>query len=259
MDQKTAPKKKIKKVKWLIPILTFLVLLVLSGISFIFKSKPSTSVVDNGSPAPVQIANLITLPTPQPKSNTSIEAALKNRRTIRTFADEPITLKSASQMLWAGQGITAEWGGRTTPSAKSTYPLNIYLIANKIEGLNPGQYIYIPGERSPIHGLKPIKEGEFGKAIYTSLNQNSFKNNPAMFVITGNMGKMAQAYGGISHDKEVYLEAGHAAQNLYLQAESINLGLVANSSFDDSIIRNIISIPEEETIIYLLPFGTPKD
>ena len=145
-----------------------------------------------------------------------METALKNRRTRRSFLDGSLTLKQVSQMLWSAQGVTVDWGGRTTPSAKSTYPLSVYIVANKVDGLDAGEYLYIPGDRTPVHQLKTIKKGEFGEAIFTALNQNSFKDVPAVVVITGNMGKMAQAFGGIAQDKDVYLEVGHAAQNMYL-------------------------------------------
>jgi len=252
--------KKLPVKKWLIPIVSALVLLLISGATFFFKrdnknqiDTPSTAVVNAGK------ANQITLPAPAYRSAVSLESVLKTRRSRRTFLDKSIDLKTASQLLWAAQGVTAEWGGRTTPSAKSTYPLTVYLVANKIDGLNPGVYEYIPGEREMVHALVPLREGNFGEAIFTSLNQNAFKNIPGILVITGDMAKMTQAFGGVSHDKEVYLEAGHAAQNVYLQAEALKVGVVANSGFTESIIRNIISTPEEETIIYLLPFGISKD
>jgi SagB-type dehydrogenase family enzyme len=162
-------------------------------------------------------------------------------------------------MLWSAQGVTSDWGGRTAPSAKSTYPLSEYLIANKVEGLDPGQYQYVPGDRTPVHQLKIIKKGEFGPAIFAGINQNSFKDVPAIVVITGNMTKMAQAFGGVPQDKDVYLEVGHAAQNMYLQAESLKLGMVTNSSFKENIIRNIITIPDDEVMVYMIPFGRAKD
>ncbi len=259
MKKKPAQVKKIKKVNWLIPIISSLVFLVLAGSAFYLRKNIDKPSDLPSGPVATQAANLITLPAPALKSNVSVEAALKSRRTKRAFLDKSLSLSMVSQMLWAAQGVTVDWGGRTSPSAKSTYPLNVYLVANKVDGLNPGEYVYIPGERTPVHGLKPIAEGEFGKAIFTSLNQNAFKDVPAMLVITGDMAKMAAAFGGIAQDKDVYLEAGHAAQNLYLQAETLKIGMVTNSLANDSIIRNIISIPDTETIIYVIPFGFPKD
>lgn len=256
---KPAKEIKTKKVKWLIPSITVLVFLLLTLATIYFRKDPSLISDTPTSPTPIQEANLIKLPSPALKSSVSVESAIQSRRVKRSFADEQVSLKSVSQLLWSAQGITVEWGDRTAPSAKSTYPLTVYLIVSKVEGLNPGQYVYQPGERTPIHSLKPIKEGDFGEAIFQSLNQNSFKGVPGIFVIAGDMDKMAAAFGGIAHDKDVYIEAGHVAQNLYLQAETLKLGMAANSNFNEGIIRSIISIPDNETVIYLIPFGVPKD
>ncbi len=259
MKNKPAPAEKNQKTKWLIPLITTIVFLGLATATFLQRKATSQPSDFPSAVVPTQETKSIPLPSPAYKSNTSVESALKSRRSIRSFVDQSVPLKVASQLLWSAQGVTAEWGERTTPSAKSTFSLSVYLIANKIDGLNSGQYLYVPGERTPVHTLTPIKEGEFGEAIFTSLNQNSFKDVPGVLVITGDMAKMASSFGGIAHDKEVYLEAGHAAQNLFLQAETLKIGLVVNSTFNDSIIRNIISIPDNETIIYLIPFGVPKN
>jgi SagB-type dehydrogenase family enzyme len=250
MSDKHSNKDKQKhkvKTNWAIPIVVTSIFCLVLGAALLFKkNNQQTENVPAAAPIAVEDANNIKLPDPSYRSSVSIEAALKSLRPKRSYSDEVVTLKDASQLLWAAQGVNVDWGDRTTPSAKSTYPLSIFLIANNIEGLNAGLYQYIPGEREPIHSLKPLTEGKYQTALYNALNQNS-------------MTKMAEAYGGIAHDKEVYLEAGHAAQNLYLQSESLKLGLVALSNFDDSIIRNIINLPLEETLIYITPFGQIKD
>ncbi len=263
MSEKHSKKEKVSKtvkISWAIPFATLTAFLFILGLSFFIKNnKKDTSLTENVEPVVILEANTIKLPEPTYRGSVSVETSLKNVRPKRSYADENVTLKDASQLLWAAQGVNVDWGDRTTPSAKSTYPLSIFIVANKIDGINPGFYQYIPGEREMVHALKPLTEGKYQTALYNSLNQNSMKNPSGVIFITGNMAKMAQAYGGIAHDKEVYLEAGHAAQNLYLQAESLKLGLVALSNFDDSTIRNIINISEEETLIYIVPFGQIKD
>jgi SagB-type dehydrogenase family enzyme len=258
MKKKPAQLKKPAKVKWLIPLISGLVFVVLVISTLYLRKNITKSPVISVDPVPVQSADLIKLPSPALRSSTSVEAAMKSRRTQRAFVDQSLPLTTVSQMLWAAQGVTADWGGRTTPSAKSTYPLTVYLIANNVDGLKPGQYEYVPGDRAPVHALKPISEGDFGTALFTSLNQNSLKDVPAILVVTGNMAKMAAAFGGIAQDKDVYLEVGHAAQNLYLQAEALKIGMVTISSAKDDILRNIITIPDTETIVYTIPFGIPK-
>lgn len=263
MSDKHSKKEKPKqgtKINWLIPTATLVIFLLVLILSFFLnRNKPESGITENVAPVEVQETDTIKLPDPAYRSSVSVETTLKNIRPKRSYSDEVLSLKEVSQLLWAGQGVNVDWGDRTTPSAKSTYPLSLFLVANNIEGLASGLYKYLPGEREMIHSLKPLTEGKYQTALYNSLNQNSMKNPAGVILITGNMAKMTQAYGGIAHDKEVYLEAGHAAQNLYLQAESLKLGLVALSNFDDSIIRNIINLPEEETLIYIIPFGQIKD
>lgn len=247
--------------RFFLPLATTSIVVILAILSLVLvkQQAPVSDVPVAGDNVPVQNSEQIALPEPSIKGGISLDSALKSRRTQRAFQDDSLDLKTVSQMLWAGQGVTADWGGRTAPSAKSTYPLKLYLVANNVDSLEPGQYEYIPGDIKPVHQLVPIKKAQTGKAIYTALNQNSFKDIPALIAITGDMNKMATAYGGVSHDTDVYLEAGHAAQNMYLEAENLKIGMVANSSFNDSIIRNIITIPEVETLIYLIPLGKPKD
>lgn len=243
----------------MIPALTVLVVLVIVIVALTLKkSPPASGTPESTSSATLLETDNLALPNPDIRSSNSLEAVLKNRRTRRDFLDNEVSLKQVSQMLWAAQGVTVDWGGRTAPSAKSTYPLSVYLIASKVTGLDPGEYQYLPGDRTPVHQLKPIKKVELQQALYEALNESSFKNAPAVLVVTGNMGKMSEAYGGIPHDKEVYLEAGHVGQNLYLQAESLRLGTVVISTFDELKIKDLVTIPSSETIIYLVPIGNPK-
>jgi len=75
---------------------------------------------------------------------------------VRSYKDTPLTLKEVSQLLWASQGIVAS-GRRAAPSAGATYPLEIFFIAGKVEGLKPGLYKY----RNKEHSLELIKRGRF--------------------------------------------------------------------------------------------------
>ena len=245
--------------RWAVPAVTALVVVSLAVVTLLQKTPPASKETQNlDQTVTVLPAENLSLPNPDLRSSNSLESVLKNRRTRRDFQDKELSLKQISQMLWAAQGVTVDWGGRTAPSAKSTYPLSIFLIASRVTGLDAGEYQYLAGDRTPIHALRPIQRVELQEALYEAVNESSFKNAPAVLVITGNMDKMAEAYGGIPHDKEVYLEAGHAAQNLYLQAESLRLGMVTISSFDEAKIKDLVIIPQSDTIIYLVPFGLPK-
>lgn len=240
----------------------FIATLVLSASIFAYvnwlkKQKPvdeSPSEVPNS----VQIASPTKLPKPNLTGRLSLETALQNRRTRRDFTADALNLKQISQMLWSAQGVTADWGGRTAPSAKSVYPLTVYLAAYKVLDLNQGIYQYLPGDREALHEIQLIKSGDYRQALSQAIGQNAAQNSPAILLIAGNMEKMAKAFNNERNDNNVYLEAGHAAQNLYLQAESLQLGMVTIAGFDSSKARAVLGIPEGETIIYAIPFGVPK-
>jgi Nitroreductase family len=97
----------------------------------------------------------INLPEPRTDGGIPVEAALKERRSIRTFGKEGLTLDEISQLLWAAQGITDDLGHRTAPSAMARYPLQVYLLAGNVTGLPSGVYHYLPKG----HNLTVIHQG----------------------------------------------------------------------------------------------------
>jgi len=246
--------------KWLTPILTVAIVILLSASAFIVSRHRQTRQSQTASPsAEISLpTDNIELPTPDVKSSNSLEAVLKSRQVKVDFDSNSLTLKQISQLLWAGQGINTDWGDRTASSFKSTYPLTLFLIANKVDGLDQGEYQYIPGDRTPVNQLKPIEKQDFSQSLFDLLNQSSFKDVPAVIVVSANLSKMAEAYGGVPHDKEVYLEAGFVAQNISLQAESLKLGTTVNTNFDELKLKELITVANTDTIIYLMPVGVPK-
>lgn len=246
--------------KSLVPVITAVVVIALAVFTFYRYSNKKAAVVPTATPTPttVEVSNPINLPKPALTSKTSIEAALQSRRSRRDYLDKALSLKQISQMLWSAQGVTTTWGGRTAPSAKSAYPLTVYFAAYKVDDLNPGVYRYIPGDREPVHQIVQIKSGNLQKEVGTAIGQNAAQNSSVVFIIAGDMNAMAKAFDGKRVDNNVYLEAGHAAENMYLQAESLGLGMVTMAGFDGGKVAAAMGIPGNETVIYAIPLGFPK-
>lgn len=242
------------------PILTVLLVISLSLFAYVKWATTNKAKLNPQKTQEniVQVVKPINLPKPNLSSRTSVESAMQSRRTARNFTETALTLKLIGQMLWAGQGVTADWGGRTAPSAKSAYPLTLYLVASKIDGLDSGLYKYIPGEHEILHQLVLVKLGDLKAITGDSVGQNAAKEAPAVVFITGDMEKMAKAFDDKRNDNNVYLEAGHAAQNMYLQAESLGLGMVTMAGFNGEKVKEVLSIPTTQTIIYAIPLGFPK-
>lgn len=258
MAKKTTPKVT-KLNPPLFPLFTILLILSLSLFAYV---KWSTRLTQSSNvPAKtntVAVVAPISLPKPSLSSKTSIESALQNRRTVREFTPGPINLKMLSQMLWSAQGVTADWGGKTTPSAKSAYPLTLYILVNRVGDLKPGVYRYISGDREMVHQIVLEKSENIKDKVAEAIGQNSAKDPAAIVFVVGDMDKMAKAFDGKRVDNNVYLEAGHAAQNMYLQAQSLGLGMVAVAGFNGDKVKEVLGIPTNLTIIYAIPIGLPK-
>lgn len=193
----------------------------------------------------------ITLPTPLYDGEVSVEQALLERRSIRNYAGEPLALAEVSQLLWAAQGITNDRGGRTTPSAGALYPLEIYLLAGEVTDLPAGIYHFIPDE----HALNLIVEGDGRQTLYESaLSQSPVKDAAVVIVITAIYERTTVKYGerGIQY---VHMEVGTVAQNIYLQAGSLDLGTVFIGAFHDDQVRNILHLAEDEVPLGIMPVG----
>ena len=193
----------------------------------------------------------IKLPEPKYDSDTSVEEAMLKRRSVRSYKDEPLTISELSQLLWAAQGITDPDGLRTAPSAGALYPLEVYVAVGNVTDLPSGIYKYNPHE----HELLIITEGDMRDELSdVALGQASVGNGAAVIVFAAVYERTTIKYGerGIRY---VHMEAGHAAQNIYLQAESLNLGIVVAGAFDDNDVKAIMNMKENEQPLYLMPVG----
>lgn len=189
------------------------------------------------------------LPEPSFSSRTSVEEALSRRRSVREYGREPLTLEEIGQLLWAAQGMTEKWGGRTAPSAGALYPLEIYLLAGEVKGLKSGLYHYRPGDHSISLTTTDDLRGQITEA---SLGQDQISKAPATLIIAAVYQRTTQKYGerGIRY---VQQEIGSVCQNVHLQAESLNLGTVWIGAFDDRQVKEALGITEEPLAI--MPVG----
>ncbi|MFZ2201949.1 MAG: SagB/ThcOx family dehydrogenase [Microgenomates group bacterium] len=257
---KKAPTKKTVHPGRLVPLLAIALILSLSIFAYFtwLKSESAKSGKTVEAPATIEVVAPVNLPKPSLTSRLSLEAALQARRSRRDFTSDALNLRQVGQMLWSAQGITADWGGRTAPSAKSAYPLTVYLAAYNVVDLASGIYKYLPGKLEAAHQIQLVKKGDLRQPLGEAIGQNAAANPPALLIIVGDMEIMAKAFDNVRHDNNVYLEAGHAAQNLYLEAESLKLGMVTIAGFDGAKVAKAAGIPESETVIYAIPFGVPK-
>ncbi len=195
----------------------------------------------------------ISLPAPARDGRVSLEEALAARRSVRSSGRAPLSLAEVSQLLWAAQGKTDNRGFRTAPSAGALYPLELYLAAARVTGLKPGIYRYRP----ETHALDRVGEGDRSADLRrAALNQRSLGEAAAVVVMAAVYGRVTGKYGdrGVRYTQ---MEAGHAAQNLLLQAQALGLGAVPIGAFNDESIKEIVGGNADERPVYLIPVGRP--
>ncbi len=195
------------------------------------------------------------LPAPDIKKGLPLWRAIQLRRSRRRYTPEPLNETELSQLLWACQGVSAKVADyllRTAPSAGALYPLETYIIAARIQGLEPGLYHYAV----PTHALEFIGQGDFsGRISSAGFGQNMLKLAPVIFLWTAIPARSQWKYKERAW-RYIYLDAGHLAQNLHLAAVSLGLGCCAIGAFYDEEVNAVLGVDgKNETVVYLSTVG----
>ena len=205
---------------------------------------------------------VLELPAPRFKSTVSVEETLLNRRSRRTFTNEAVTKKELSQILWAAYGVSETDPGkdpkerkRTTPSAGAFYPLEIYALIGNITGIAPGVYKYIPVGHKIVRVIEGDIREQFRNAAYT---QEMIGKAPVCLVYCAVYERSTRRFGERTGKKVVYIEAGHSAQNVYLQTEALGLGACVAGGFNAEDVKNVMQLPEDENPLYLMVVGKTR-
>ncbi len=228
-------------------LVLFLLLIALAGLIFMKRESLMPLFLH------IKGNQVIKLPAPVFRGNISVEEALKQRRSLRQYKNEALNLQQVSQLLWAAQGTTSTTGFRTAPSAGGLYPLEVYVVSGNVQNLPAGVYHYLSAKNS----LELISTGDKRKELAAAAHAQNDINEAAFdLLITANYKKTASKYGNRS-ERFADMEAGHAAQNIYLQTVSLGLGTVSIGVFDEAITKHLLSLPREETPLYIMPVGKP--
>jgi len=192
------------------------------------------------------MSEIIALAEPNKDGLISLEKAIAVRRSRRKFLPQPLTLEQIGQLCWAAQGQEQGARYRTTPSAGATYPLELFVLTAD------GLFHYSPAG----HALEKISDKDLRSelAATAAWGQGFVEDAAATLIFAAEFTRTTNHYGkrGVRY---VYMEAGHAAQNIHLQVESLGLGSVAVGAFDDSVVSEVLSLPENLEPVYMVAIG----
>lgn len=190
---------------------------------------------------------IVDLPIADLSGSISLERALLQRRSHRDYTSEELPLATLGQLFWAGQGVTDDAGHRTAPSAGALYPLELYAVTATTFGH------YLPAQhrveqRSDVSTMTRLTAAAFDQEFVASA--------PAVLVITGVQVRTEAKYGAAAGEL-MNREAGHAAQNVLLQASALDLAAVPVGGFDPISVARLLALGPGEEVLYLIPVGYP--
>jgi SagB-type dehydrogenase family enzyme len=196
--------------------------------------------------------------TSDQRGGKPIWETIAQRRSIREFSRASITFSELSQLIWATQGTTSRaWGYdfRASPSAGALYPIESYIVSNRVEEIPPGIYHFnVKGVQ-----LTLLKEGHFGPDLeQAGLDQEMLKGASCVFVWTAVIGRSKWKYRERAY-RYIYMDVGHIGQNLYLAATAMNLGCCTVGAFYDEEVDRLIGVDgKEEISIYMGAVGRTR-
>lgn len=185
------------------------------------------------------------LPPPAMPGGKTLEEALRDRQSIRTYAETDVPVAVLSGLLWSACGINRqESGKRTAPSAVNKQEIDVW-VAKK-----DGFFLYDPKE----HALIP-KGSEDIRALTGT--QSYVPTAPLDLVYVADMSKVA---GKTEEEKSnlAWADTGYVSQNVYLFCAVMGLGTVVRASIDVPALSKAIGLAANKRIIMAQCVGYPK-
>ncbi len=193
----------------------------------------------------------------------SLLDAIAGRRSVRTFSPTPLSMGQLSFLLWASQGVTETRNDasgqqiqfRAAPSGGGRYPLETYLVVNRIAGLDAGLYRYLPGD----HQLISVrKSADIGSELQTACYGQPHVGDAAVTFIWAAIPERTEWKYAYLSARLIAMEAGHVCQNLYLSAGAAGTGCCALLGYDQGSVDRLLGVDgRDEFAIYLATVGVP--
>lgn len=207
-----------------------------------------------------------------PEANTPdvlLSDAISDRRSVREFKRDPITVDKLSTILGYGCGSSRTGPSdsdlvavesRGYPSAGGLFPIEPYVFVLDSNEVPTGVYYY----SAPIHSLRVVeempREALLGRIEeFSNAWQMEYETASILFVLTGVFWMNKIKYGPRGY-RFALLEAGHLVQNVQLVASAMRLGTCSIGGLDEDKIDPFLgSNGVDESTVYGCLIGTPSE
>jgi SagB-type dehydrogenase family enzyme len=195
--------------------------------------------------------------------NVSLRDVLKRRRTIRSYKNEPLTANAVAALFQAACGVTeklsvSEYPGtvqpvRSYPSGGALFPVELYLVADRIQGLSPASYHY-----NAVDNCLELVGAAAQDNLLPHILMDGVTGKPAAtLILSVRWDHTIRKYAERGY-RIALLEAGHMAQNILLAGCALGLGLCPVAGFHDDAVNEFLELNiAEESVIYIILAGRP--
>ena len=196
----------------------------------------------------------IALPAPASPGARSLADVIGDFRAADGFAEDALGLADLSRLLYFTNGVTEPPMLRAAPSAGALYAGEIYVVAERVTGLEPGVYYYAP----PGHALMAIRKSPGIELIRRALERpGQIANAPVVVLLTNVFGRYGWRYANRGY-RYALIDTGHIGENLRLAARSAGLVDSAPPRFHDERLNALLGIDgRQEAVCAVHAVGHP--
>jgi SagB-type dehydrogenase family enzyme len=190
------------------------------------------------------------LPTPR-RPRCSLWAAFERRQSRRDFDGAWLAERSLATVLDSGYGMRAG-NGRRVPSGGALYPLELYVAAHRVDGVDAGVYRFDPRR----HALEELDRSDPWTALEAAcVFPGLLEGAAAVVLVVAVFGRTRFKYGQRGY-RFALLEAGHVVQNVVLAAAALDLPALPLGGFYDAQVDALLDIDGvEESVVYGVVVG----
>ena len=188
-------------------------------------------------------------PLAEEAPDDALESVIIRRGSSRRFHQEPITFGHLSTILQQGlQTVPSDFG-----SSRGLSLNHVYLIANAVDGLPDGSYVYHHDRQA----LELLEEGKFrAEAGHLALGQTLAADASANLYFLTELEAVLERFGNRGY-RAAQLEAGIAGGRVYLAAYAQGLGATGLTFYDDAVTSFFSPHAEGKSVMFLVAVGRP--
>jgi SagB-type dehydrogenase family enzyme len=192
----------------------------------------------------------VALPHPRPLA-ARLSQALDTRRSRAPEARSTLRLADLATLARAYEHDPSS-ERRRTPSGGALYPLELYVLARRVEALAPGVYHLDPFDRALelVDERAPVLDEAL---VDPAIGENA----AALLVVTGMFWRSRCKYG-LRGYRFTLLEAGHLVQTLTLLATAAGIDALPLGGFYDAALDGLVHADGvNESVVYAVAVGRP--